>query len=56
MRYGTIAALVMLPAVLTQTSANALPCDNTRWCAQYSGQAGVPQIAASSPLSSAGQP
>ena len=26
MRYGTIAALVMLPAVLSQTPATALPC------------------------------
>jgi hypothetical protein len=42
MRFGTkvIAALVMVPAVLSQTPAAALPCDNTRWCAQYSGRAG----------------
>ena len=40
MRYGTIAALVMVPAVLTQTPATAPPCDNTRWCAQYSGRSG----------------
>jgi hypothetical protein len=26
-----IAALVMVPAVLTQSPATALPCDNTRW-------------------------
>ena len=55
MRYGTIAALVMVPAVLTQAPANALPCDNTRWCAEYAPSAGEP-IAASSPLSSAEQP
>jgi Protein of unknown function (DUF3551) len=35
-----IAALVMMPAVLTQMPASALPCDNTRWCAQYSGSLG----------------
>ena len=42
MRFGTkvIAALVMVPAVLTQTPATALPCDNTRWCAEYSGGGG----------------
>ena len=40
MRYGTIAALVIVPAALSQTPAGALPCDNTRWCAQYSGTAG----------------
>jgi Protein of unknown function (DUF3551) len=34
------AALVVVPAVLTQTPATALPCDNTRWCAQYSGSGG----------------
>ena len=39
MRYGTIAALVIVPAVLSQTPAGALPCDNTRWCAQDSGTA-----------------
>ena len=38
MRYGTIAALVIVPAALSQTPASALPCDNTRWCAQYSGR------------------
>jgi hypothetical protein len=56
MSFGTkvIAALVPVTAVLTQTPATALPCDNTRWCAQYSGR--VPPIADSSPLSSAGQP
>jgi Protein of unknown function (DUF3551) len=37
---NVIAALVMVPAVLTQSPASALPCDNTRWCAQYSGCAG----------------
>jgi hypothetical protein len=40
MRYGTIAALVIVPAALSQTPASALPCDNTRWCAQYSGKSG----------------
>jgi hypothetical protein len=43
MRFETkvIAAIVvMVPAVLTQTPAIALPCDNTRWCAQYSGRSG----------------
>ncbi len=35
-----IAAIVMVPIVLSQTPATALPCDNTRWCAQYSGKAG----------------
>jgi hypothetical protein len=34
-----------------------LPCDNTRWCAQYSGgRVAVPPIAASSPLSSVEKP
>jgi hypothetical protein len=33
-----------------------LPCDNTRWCAQYMGGLAAPPIAASSPLSSAEQP
>ena len=39
MRFVTklIAALVLFPAVLTQTSANALPYDPYPWCAQYSG-------------------
>jgi Protein of unknown function (DUF3551) len=37
MRFGTkvIAALILVTAVLTQTPATALPCDNTRWCAVY---------------------
>ena len=57
MRYGTIAALVMVPAVLTQAPANALPCDNTRWCAAvFAVMRAAPPIAVSSPLSSAGQP
>ena len=56
MRYGTIAALVMVPAVLTQARPNALPCDNTRWCAEYAPSAEAAPIAVSSPLSSAGQP
>jgi len=42
MRFATIimAALLVTPVVLMQTPANALPCDNTRWCAQYGGMAG----------------
>ena len=41
MRFTTkIATLIVLSVMLTQTPANALPCDNTRWCAQYSGKAG----------------
>jgi len=36
----SVAALVMMPVLLTQTPATALPCDNTRWCAQYGGSAG----------------
>ena len=41
MRFVTkvMAALVVLvTAMLSQTPATALPCDNTRWCAQYSGK------------------
>ena len=41
MRFTTkIATLVELPVMLTQTPANALPCDNTRWCAQYGASLG----------------
>jgi hypothetical protein len=42
MRFGAkiMAALVTMPVLLMQTPANALPCDNTRWCAQYSGRGG----------------
>ena len=41
MRFTTkIATLVVLSVMLTQTPANALPCDNTRWCAEYLGEAG----------------
>ena len=42
MRFGpmTMAALIVVTVVLTQTSATALPCDNTRWCAQYGGSLG----------------
>jgi hypothetical protein len=41
MRFATkIATLVVLAVMLAQTPVNALPCDNTRWCAQYSGSAG----------------
>ena len=56
MRFGPIAALVMVPAVLTQTPATALPCDNTRWCAEYAPSAGGlsapcrPRLPAASPL------
>jgi len=37
-----MAALVMMPAVLTQTAASAynLPYDPYPWCAQYSGDGG----------------
>src|SRR5215813_2917815 len=35
-----LAALVLVTVLLTQTPATALPCDNTRWCAQYSGKGG----------------
>jgi hypothetical protein len=42
MRFGTkvIAALVMVPAVLTQTPVIALPYDPYPWCAQYSDDGG----------------
>ena len=42
MRFATnvMAALLVTPVVLMQTPANALPCDNTRWCAQYGVMAG----------------
>jgi hypothetical protein len=44
MRFETtvIAVLVMVPVVLTQTPAGAyvLPCDYTRWCAEYAPSAG----------------
>ena len=41
MRFTTkIATLVVLSVTLSQTPATALPCDNTRWCAEYSGTAG----------------
>ena len=42
MRFATsvMAALLVTPVVLMQTPANALPCDSTRWCAQYGGMAG----------------
>ena len=58
MRFATnvMAALLVTPVVLTQTPANALPCDNTRWCAQYWGWLAVVQTAAFLLLSSAGQP
>jgi hypothetical protein len=36
----SVAALAIMPVLLTQTPATALPCDNTRWCAQYGGSAG----------------
>src|SRR5262249_39621153 len=42
MRFATkvMAALVVVPAVLSQTPASSLPCDNTRWCAEYAPNAG----------------
>ena len=42
MRFVTkvMAAIVVLPAVLPQTPATALPCDNTRWCAEYAPSMG----------------
>jgi hypothetical protein len=52
----TVAALAMMLVLLTQTPATALPCDNTRWCAQYSGFGGGGTNCGFSPLSSAGQP
>jgi hypothetical protein len=56
MRFETkvMAALVVVPVVLTQTPASAydLPCDPYPWCAQYSGSGGGGTN--SSPLSSAG--
>jgi hypothetical protein len=57
MRFVTkvMAAIVVLPAVLPQTPATALPCDNTRWC-ESMRLVWAAQIAASSPLSSAGKP
>ena len=42
MRFVTkvMAALVVVLVILTQTPATALPCDNTRWCADYSAGMG----------------
>src|SRR5262245_32294407 len=42
MRFVTkvVGTLVLVTVTLTETPATALPCDNTRWCAQYSGQGG----------------
>ena len=42
MRFETavMAILATVLVLLTQTPAIALPCDNTRWCAQYSGKSG----------------
>ena len=41
MHFATkIVALVVLAVFLTQVPADALPCDNTRWCAEYSGNGG----------------
>jgi hypothetical protein len=40
MRFTIKLATLVLSVMLTQTQANALPCDNTRWCAQYSGRSG----------------
>ena len=39
-RTKVMAALLAAPMALVQTPANALRCDNTRWCAQYSGRSG----------------
>ena len=38
MRFGTkvMAGLVMMPVLLTQTPARALPYDPYPWCAEYS--------------------
>jgi hypothetical protein len=35
-----VAALVMVPTLLTQKPANALPYDPYPWCAEYSGGRG----------------
>ena len=35
-----VATLAMMPVLLSGIPAAALPCDNTRWCAEYSGEAG----------------
>ena len=35
-----MAALVLVIVLLTLTPANALPCDNTRWCAEYAPSMG----------------
>jgi hypothetical protein len=42
MRFQTkiMTVLATVPVLLSQTPATALPCDNTRWCAQYSGKSG----------------
>src|SRR5262245_34984924 len=42
MRFATkvMVALVVVPAVLTHTPANALPYDPYPWCADYSGDNG----------------
>jgi hypothetical protein len=39
-RTKAMAAVLATPMALAQTPANAVPCDNTRWCAQYSGRSG----------------
>jgi hypothetical protein len=44
MRFGTkvMAGLVMMPVLLTQTPASALPYDPYPWCAEYSdGDSGL---------------
>jgi Protein of unknown function (DUF3551) len=42
MRFGAkvMAALVAIAVLLLQTPVTALPCDNTRWCAQYASSMG----------------
>ena len=42
MRFGIkiVAAIAMMPVLQMETPATALPCDNTRWCAQYGGSLG----------------
>jgi hypothetical protein len=35
-----MAALVVVPVMLSQTPATALPCDNTRWRGEYSPSMG----------------
>jgi hypothetical protein len=59
MRFETkvMAALVMVPVVLTQTPASAydLPYDPYPWCAHIRVMVVAARIVGSSPLSSAGK-